>query len=160
MKHGLTLLALGLILSGCATANEEVDHFGYAALSAARDFGVGAKPIPNQLQTLENPFGSVPVESCYSWYQEARHLEHALEMNEGRRVGHRRDNSNFKGRFGNLRDVGVKTVATLFTPYKGILRQISGAAAHEKEAKLADQRARLRLGFLVGQGRANRCQGF
>ena len=148
------------MFSGCASTNDEIDHFGYAALSAARDFGIGAKPIPATLQQLQNPFGAVPVESCRHWYQEARYLEHAIKENEGRRVGYRRDNSSFKGRVGNLRDVGVKTAATIFTPYRGIVRQLTGAAAHEKDAKQADQRARLRLGFLVGQGRANRCPGF
>lgn len=147
-------------LTACQTVNEEVDHFGYAALSAARDFGVANKSIPTQLQQLQNPFGVVPIEGCYSWYQEARHLENALKSNEGRRVGYRRDNSDFRGRFGNLRDVGVKTAATFFTPYRSIVRQVTGAAAHDKKAKEADQRARLRLGFLVGQGRANRCSGF
>lgn len=156
----LVILFFGLGLSGCASVNEEADHFRYAALSAARDFGVTTKPIPTQLQRLQNPFGAVPIENCQAWYHEAYYLERAIVANEGRRVGYRRDNSNFTGRFGNLRDVGVKTAATFFTPYRGVVRQATGAAAYEKEAQDADQRARLRLGYLVGQARAYKCPGF
>ena len=148
------------ILSGCASAHEEVDHFGFAAFSAARDFNVGVQPIPNQMQALQNPYGYGPRPGCEGLWREAQHLGEAISQNEGRRAGYRRDNRTFTGRFGNLRDAGVKSAATFFTPYRGIVRQVTGAAAYEKRATQADQRARTRLGYLVGQGRAYRCPGF
>jgi len=66
------------ILSGCASAHEEVDHFGFAAFSAARDFNVGVQPIPNQMQALQNPYGYGPRPGCEGLWREAQHLGKSL----------------------------------------------------------------------------------
>lgn len=149
-----------IALSACATPREEISHFKYAALSTVRDFNVSTEAIPEQLRDLENPYGYTSHDGCEGWYFEALNLKDAIQKNEGRRVGYRRDGQTFKGRLGNIRDEGVKTVATNFTPYRGLVRQFSGAAAYDQKAQKADQRARERFGFLIGLGRAHNCRGF
>jgi hypothetical protein len=162
----LRMLIMGLLLAlfavSCASTREETEHFKFAAFSALRDFNVTATPIPGQLQNLQNPYGRTPYQDqgCQAIWTELQYLNQAIAQNQGRHVGFRRDNNTMVGRFGNLRDTTVQTVATLFTPYRGVVRQVTGAAAHEGNAIQADQRARTRLGYLVGQGQAMRCPGF
>ncbi|PHR54575.1 MAG: hypothetical protein COA43_16385 [Robiginitomaculum sp.] len=158
-KLFLSCVLLGMLMS-CASVNEETDHFKFAASSALRDFNVTTRPIPRQLRNLQNPFGRSPYQGCQAIAAELQYLNQAISQNEGRRVGYRRENNTLVGRFGNLRDTGVKAAATFFTPYRGVVRQVTGAAAYEKSALQADQRARTRLGYLVGQGQAMQCPGF
>lgn len=151
-------------LSACASVNEEVDHTGYAMFQAVRDFNVKTEPIPQQLLDLNNPFGHTEFtntsQECAALLTEHSNLEASIKRNKGRRVGFRRDSSTFSGRLGNLRDVGVKSAATLFTPHRGIIQQLSGSAAHEQQAQKANERAHVRMGYIIGRGRSLNCQGF
>ncbi len=156
----IAIIIATLSLFGCESAPEEIDHFKYAMLSATRDFNLGTQDIPKQLKDLKNPYGYGADQSCEGMWREIQHLKYAIEVNDNRRVGYRRDNETIAGRFGNLRDEGVKTAATFFTPYRGAVQQVTGAAAFEKRALDANKRARIRLGYLIGQGRAYKCPGF
>lgn len=160
LRHFALLMCCSLGVAGCASVNDEFDNFSYAALTPIRDLNIAKPPIPDQLRGLQNPFGYTYSENCDMWRQEIQELNTAITQNENRRVGSRRDNDNFAGRFGNFRDVGVRMLATSFTPYRGALRQVSGASAFQKEADRASHRARIRIGVLAGRGQAYRCPGF
>lgn len=161
LRHSKIAIAITtLSLLGCESAPEEIDHFKYAMLSATRDFNFRTQDIPQQLKDLKNPYGYGADQSCEGMWREIQYLKYAIEVNDNRRVGYRRDNETLVGRFGNLRDEGVKTAATFFTPYRGAVQQVTGAAAFEKRALDANKRARIRLGYLIGQGRAYKCPGF
>lgn len=153
------VLSLAFI-SACASFPEEVDHFRFAAMSPLRDFNLTQAPIPGQLKSLAQPYGFVDQSGCQAWTQEINNLEIALMTNDGRRVGFRRDSETFAGRSGNLRDSGVKSATSQFIPFRSIVRQASGASRFEQRAETASDRARYRIGYLVGLGRAHRCPGF
>ena len=159
MQRLISVLALTL-LSACASFPEEIDHFRYAAMSPLRDFNLTQTPIPGQLNALAQPYGHVDQSGCQAWGQEIDDLEAALVSNEGRRVGFRRDSETFSGLTGNLRDAGVKSAASQFIPFRSVVRQASGASRFEQRANQASERARYRIGYLVGLGRAHRCPGF
>lgn len=148
------------ILSACASFPEEVDHFRFAAMSPLRDFNLTQAPIPGQLNALTQPYGYIDQSGCQSWAQEIDSLEAALMTNDGRRVGFRRDSETFVGRTGNLRDSGVKSATSQFIPFRSVVRQASGASRFEQRAGQASDRARYRIGYLVGLGRSHRCPGF
>lgn len=155
------MLILPLVfLSACASFIDEVDHFRFAAMSPLRDFNLTQEPIPGQLQSLAQPYGYVDQSGCQAWGQEIHDLETALSTNEGRRVGFRRDSETFTGRTGNLRDSGVRSATSQFIPFRSVVRQASGASRFEQRAENASDRARYRIGYLVGLGRAHRCPGF
>lgn len=147
-------------LSACASFPEEVDHFRFAAMSPLRDFNLTQAPIPNQLNSLAQPYGYIDQSGCQAWTQEIDALEGALMTNDGRRVGFRRDSETFAGRTGNLRDSGVKSATSQFIPFRSVVRQASGASRFEQRAENASDRARYRIGYLVGLGRSHRCPGF
>ena len=159
MRVLIPLLALSL--AACATPKEELSNFGYAASTPLRDLGVTGKPVPGQLRALNNPFGYGPnSQTCAGLYNEVLSLQQAIEANSGRYVGYRRNNDTRTGRFGNARDTGVAAAVTSFIPFYPVFRQVTGAAARDARAEAANNQARLRIGYLVGQGRAYRCPGF
>lgn len=159
MRRILLALSLGL-LSACASFPEEIDNFRFAAMSPLRDFNLTQAPIPGQLNALQHPYGFVDQSGCQVWTQEIDSLEASLMTNDGRRVGFRRDSETFVGRTGNLRDSGIKSATSRFIPFRSIVRQASGASRFEQRAERASDRARYRIGYLVGLGRAHRCPGF
>jgi hypothetical protein len=159
MRRILLALSLGL-LSACASLPEEIDNFRFAAMSPLRDFNLTQAPIPGQLTGLQQPYGYIDQSGCQVWTQEIASLEAALMTNDGRRVGFRRDSETFVGRTGNLRDSGVKSATSQFIPFRSIVRQASGASRFEQRAERASDRARYRIGYLVGLGRSHRCPGF
>lgn len=157
---GALLFMSGVSLSSCASYAEEEDNFTYAAMAPFRDFNLAQQPIPGQLNALHQPYGYIDQSGCSAWSREINELEAALSANEGRRVGFRRDSETFVGRTGNLRDQGVAALATTAIPLRGVVRQISGASRFEQRAERASDRARYRIGYLVGLGRSHRCPGF
>lgn len=159
MRRILLALSLGL-LSACASFPEEIDNFRFAAMSPLRDFNLTQAQIPGQLNALQQPYGFIDQSGCQVWTQEIDSLETALMTNDGRRVGFRRDSETFVGRTGNLRDSGIKSATSRFIPFRSIVRQASGASRFEQRAERASDRARYRIGYLVGLGRAHRCPGF
>lgn len=159
MRRILLALSLGL-LSACASLPEEIDNFRFAAMSPLRDFNLTQAPIPGQLNALRQPYGFIDQSGCQVWTQEIDSLQTALMTNDGRRVGFRRDSETFVGRTGNLRDSGIKSATSRFIPFRSIVRQASGASRFEQRAERASDRARYRIGYLVGLGRSHRCPGF
>jgi hypothetical protein len=163
MAVGLTLVvgtSVSAGLGGCATPGEELSQFGYAASTPLRDLNITGQPVPGQLRALNNPFGYGNAQTCQALIGEVQALTQSVNANSGRYVGFRRDNSTRAGRFGNARDVGVASAVTSFIPFYPLFRQVTGAAARDQRAEAANNRARLRIGYLVGQGRAYRCPGF
>ena len=150
----------GSILSACASYGEEEDNFTYAAMAPFRDLNLAQQPIPGQLNALHQPYGYIDQSGCSAWTREINELEAALSANEGRRVGFRRDSETFVGRTGNLRDQGVAALATSAIPLRGVVRQVTGASQFEQRAERASDRARYRIGYLVGLGRSHSCPGF
>ena len=165
MRYLFPILApfFALALTACATPGEEARQFGYAASTPLRDIGIGNRPVPQDLQRLQNPFGygqGGDRSTCSALYTEVMNLNRSIEANSGRYVGYRRDSSTRAGRFGNARDVGVASAVTSFIPFYPLFRQVTGAAARDQRAEQANNRARLRIGYLVGQARSYRCPGF
>ncbi|WP_298913123.1 hypothetical protein [uncultured Algimonas sp.] len=159
-KASFVLALCAALLSSCASFPEETDHFGFAATAPLRDLNLAQSPIPGQLDALHQPFGHIGRSGCPAWSREIDDLEAALSRNEGRRVGFRRDNETFEGRTGNLRDAGIAALARSPIPFRSVVRQASGAAQFEQRADRASDRARYRIGYLVGLGRSHRCPGF
>ncbi|MGB3456193.1 MAG: hypothetical protein WBA35_07515 [Litorimonas sp.] len=156
----LSVLLLGGGLSGCASYSEEEANFRFAAMSPLRDLNIAQQPIPGQLNALYQPYGYADATGCRAWAGEIDDLQGALSVNEGRRVGFRRDSETFTGRTGNLRDTGVAALASSAIPLRGLVRQASGASRFEQRAMRASDRARYRIGYLVGLGRSHGCPGF
>lgn len=154
-SFSLTILA-GSVLTACASTKE----LGYSAAAPLRDLNIGTRPVPGQLANLNNPYGTDTQTSCSAIFREAKQISDALSRNNRRYAGTRRDNSTAGGQIGNVADVAVESATTFWIPFRGLIRQISGAAGRERKAIAADARGRERLGFLIGMGTTLRCPGF
>ncbi|MEM7727723.1 MAG: hypothetical protein AAF311_00450 [Pseudomonadota bacterium] len=148
------------VAGGCASLPEEEANLRFAAMAPLRDLNIGQPPVPGQLNALYQPYGYIDQTGCRAWSREIGELEAALLQNEGRIIGFRRDNETFEGRVGNARDSGVAALARSPIPFRGVVRQLSGAAQFEQRAFRASDRARYRIGYLVGLARSHRCPGF
>ncbi|WP_371397149.1 hypothetical protein [Fretibacter rubidus] len=139
---------------------QSIRNVPYAAATPMRDLNIGTKRIPDQLATLQNPYGTDTHRSCAAILAEVRALDEALQRNQRSNPGtiHRRDTR--AGNVGNALDVGTKAVATSLIPFRGVVRFASGATYRDKKALEADKRGRERMGFLIGVGSANGCPGF
>lgn len=146
-------LALSASLGACASSSG-IENTGYAAAQPLRDFNIGNPRVPAQLQALNNPFGFTGG-TCYALAHEIQALQSAITANSGRHVGTRRSSS-----AGNAWDTGVATAATFWNLFRGLTRQLSGAARADARAEAASDQARYRVGYLIGQARAYRCPGF
>jgi len=109
---------------------------------------------------LREPYGAPLYPGCPGLLREASALTYAIEANNRAAPGYRRDSRNFIGRFGNLRDATVRTAANRLLPWRYIVRQVSGSAKRKQDASRANDRARLRIGYLIGLSRGQGCPGF
>jgi len=151
----MTVLSLG----ACASPGQEASNFGYAAATPLRDFGIVNPKVPDRLEALNNPFGYASP-TCRAVDAEIRALQASIVENNKRYPGFRRSQETREGRFGNAWDVGVSSAASYWIPFRGLVRQVSGAAKRDAQAQAASDRARYRVGYLVGQARAYRCPGY
>lgn len=132
----------------------------YAATTPFRDLNIGVKPIPPQLATLQNPYGTDTHRSCALILREAQDLVAALEANERIVQGPDYNMNTRAGYVAQATEGAVTTAATTFIPFRGPIRYVSGAKKREKLSQEADRRGRERLGFLIGVGSASNCPGF
>ena len=132
----------------------------YAAKAPLRDLNIGVAPLPHQLATLQNPYGTDTHTSCVILLREAQDLQLALMENVEVISGPKYDLNTRAGYVAKATEEAVSTAATTFIPFRGPIRTLSGAKRRVKLSQEADRRGRERLGFLVGVGSANRCPGF
>ena len=155
------LIPATLLLAACGTTpGQEAKNFGYAAAQPLRDLNIGNPQVPNGIAALQNPFGQSGANSCAAIYNEIQGLQADINRTSQRYVGARRPYDTRGGRVGNAWDVGVASASTFWIPFRGLVRQVSGAARRDLKAEAAADRARYRIGYLAGQARAYRCPGF
>ena len=159
MRLLVSVLSVVLLLGACASPGKEAGYFGYAAATPLRDLNIGNPEVPGQLAALRNPFGYASP-TCQAVEREIAALQGSIVENNRRYPGYRRPTHTRGGRVGNAWDVGVSSAATYWIPFRGLVRQVSGAAKRDARAQAASDRARYRVGYLVGQARAYQCPGF
>jgi len=123
-----------------------------AVSSPVEDLNLKKTPIPEVLQrATANPYEMRGVERCAGIAAELARLDAALgrdvdlpAVEEKRSIGE-------KG-------VGiVRTGVQVVTPYRGIIRRISGASSYEKKVQEAIEAGSARRGFLKGMGMKMNC---
>lgn len=132
----------------------------YGAKAPLRDLNIGVAPLPHQLATLQNPYGTNTHTSCMILLKEAQDLQLALNENVEIISGPQYDLNTRAGYVAKATEEAVSTAATTFIPFRGPIRTLSGAKRRVKLSQEADRRGRERLGFLIGVGSSNGCPGF
>lgn len=175
-RYGLLAVAAALTLSGAAQAQDKAqggrdddkardeaaspgrwDETRRRALEIGsqpgRDVGVMKRDMPVILeQALADPYSLKGLRTCVQLAGEVRKLNEALGPDYI--VG----NEVKESRAGKLAEAGGRTVINSIIPFRGLVREISGAAPAERRLNAALDAGLARRGFLRGVHYKQRCK--
>jgi hypothetical protein len=162
---GAKLIAAGLALALAACASNEKDGgldramnrtsegLDDAALTPLTDLNLRRVAIPAKLGAIISPYEPIPNATCAGIAAEVVELTNILgqdadalpppEATLGQRAG--------EGA-ANLALGGVASVATDFIPFRSVVREATGASAHERRLRAAYERGLARRAYLKGVG--------
>jgi hypothetical protein len=126
---------------------------GEIASQPARDIGAVNRPIPPVLvAAAHDPYSLDGTKSC-------RQLGGAIKaLNEALGPDFKIDAIKKENRAGKLAEAGGKTVINAFIPFRGLVREISGAAPAERRMNVAIDAGYARRGFLRGIHHSRGCR--
>jgi hypothetical protein len=154
------VIGAGLLLAGSAQAqvkppakpDEPGGRWGEARKKAvdigsqpARDVGMSKRDIPPILeQAFENPYTLKGLKSCRAIAAEVTKLNAVLGADYD--VG----NEYSENRAGKLAEAGGKTIINSIIPFRGLVREVTGAAPADRHMNAAVDAGLARRGFLRG----------
>jgi len=160
----LTLAATPLLAASNATGNtqdaaqpgrlqETAKNAGRIASQPARDVGVSKTDIPPVLQSAaEAPYSLKGIRTC----TDLSKAFHALTdvMGPDFKAGDVKK----ENRAGKLAEAGGKTIINSFIPFRGLVREVTGAAPAERRLARAVTAGYARRGFIRGVHQARGCR--
>lgn len=165
MRLILASISMAALLTGAAQAAEryapdqpqkpvtqEGDGLVDAARTPLKDLNLDRKDIPPVLAAAEaNPYDETNTASCDAISVELESLNVALGPDFDEQVA----KEDPRVTTGGLAKVGVQALI----PFRGAVRYVSGANAHEKEVARAVDAGQTRRGFLKGLSKQMNCDG-
>jgi hypothetical protein len=154
-KAVCTLLAVALACPAAGLAQDKHDSTmkdaGEVASQPVRDVGLAKTKIPPVLlEASDGPYDLTGMGSCAAIANEIRALSHEIgpDFDSGK-----------PGRKASLAKVGGAAVVNSLIPFRGVVREVSGAAAADRALLAAQQAGFARRGFLRGVGLSRHCRG-
>lgn len=132
---------------------DALDKAGRIATQPAKDVGMDKAEIPPVLaKAVENPYAPAPVRTCKGLSASIKELNGVLgeDFTAGREAN--------ENRTGKIAEAVGKTVINSLIPFRGLVREISGAAPAERRLEAAVSAGIARRGFLRGQAVAKGCK--
>lgn len=126
---------------------------GEIASQPARDVGMAGKKIPPVLEkATEDPYGVAGTKTCKQLSSSMKELNEVLgpDFIAG---AEKKEN-----RAGKLAEAGGKTVVNSIIPFRGLIREISGAAPQQRRYEAALEAGLARRGFIRGIHRTRGCK--
>lgn len=139
-------------LASAQAVQSTVKRGGEIVSQPARDVGAARTKIPPVLATAhENPYGLAGLSTCPKLRKAIDELSDVLgpDFTTG--------NEKKENRAGKLAEAGGKTVVNAFIPFRGLVREISGAAPAQRRLNAAIDAGFARRGFLRGVAYARGC---
>ena len=153
-------ILLSLALSGTAMAaplqidDGNLRKAGDIASQPARDVGAEKVTIPPVLEKAsENPYAMPAPNTCAGISKSIAALTGAVGPDFT--VG-QAENEN---RTGKIVEAGGKTLVNALIPFRGLVREVSGAAPAQRRLEAAVSTGIARRGFLRGLAKAKGCKG-
>jgi len=139
------------------TKNEKADDTGRRAGEIAtqpvRDVGAQKIRIPPAVQqAAAAPYSLTGLRTCAQLRQAIFDLSDALGPDYAGGV------TVHENKAGKLAEAGGKTIVNAFIPFRGLVREISGAAPAERRLNAYIRAAFARRGFLRGVATARKCR--
>ena len=163
-KTGLVACAV-LALAGCATGsgvNTAVSKtsagIGDAALTPLNDFNLRRTEVPARLEALQSAYEALTAPSCTTIAFEVVELTKILGPDVDALPAPDRPFEQQAGEgAASLALGGVASVATDFIPFRSVVREATGASAHERKLRAAYERGVARRAYLKGVGAQMGC---
>lgn len=160
MQLTITAMTLSLLLSSTALAQEQekpkddtMRKAGTIATQPARDIGIDKDEIPAVLtKAVDNPYAPPPSRTCKGLNTGLGELNAVLGEDF---TASKEANENLTGKI--VEAVG-KTVVNSLIPFRGLVREISGAAPAERRLQAAVTAGIARRGYLRGLAAAKGCK--
>lgn len=146
------MLALVLATAGPAAAQRGGSTLGDArevVTQPGRDVGIGKAQVPPVLaRAADSPYGSTGTRTCAQLTAGLRALNRALGPDFGAGTP----------RGASLAKTGGAAVVNTLLPFRGIVREVSGAASADRRIAAATQAGIARRGYLRGLYTARGCR--
>lgn len=152
-------MIVSLLLTGTAVAQEQprngnLKKAGDIATQPARDVGVDKAEIPPVLKrAVQSPYAMPANARCAGIKVAIAELNTVLGPDFGTGT---EANENRTGKIGEA--VG-KTIVNSLIPFRGLVREVSGAAPAERRLNAAISTGIARRGFLRGLAKGKGCKG-
>lgn len=125
--------------------NSTTDRATDIVTQPARDVGVAKTEIPAVLEKAsDNPYSLTGMKTCKQLTAEIFDLNAALGPDFTAETAYK------ENRATKLAEAGGKTVINSFIPFRGLVREVSGAASADRRLRAAEQAGFARRGFLRG----------
>ncbi|QKS02277.1 hypothetical protein F9288_19770 [Sphingomonas sp. CL5.1] len=130
-----------------------LDEAGKIAARPVHDVGIGNKKVPPVLQRAANaPYSMRGTASCAQLSGGIAALNNALGPDFGETVAVTGTKA------GQIAKVAGETVVDTIIPFRGLVREVSGAAAAQRRMQAATYAGLARRGFLRGIARGKGCR--
>ena len=157
MRTTFTLL---LVLALCACSSTNQNKAGTAVLTPLNDLNLVNAPIPEVLAAAQRgPYTLAPEQNCQVLDQEIKALDEALgpdidaPLNDANRgLLERGADAGYGAAVGALQHTAQGVI-----PFRGWIRQLSGAERHSKQVAAAITAGGVRRAFLKGVRAAKYC---
>ncbi|PZU57579.1 MAG: hypothetical protein DI547_12905 [Sphingobium sp.] len=127
---------------------------GDIASQPAKDVGISKSEIPPVLAIAsEDPYSTAGLKGCRQIKDAVADLNEVLGPDFSLEQEKAKEN-----RAGKLAEAGGKTVVNALIPFRGLVREISGAAPAERRLAAAIDAGYARRGFLRGLQHARKCR--
>jgi hypothetical protein len=153
MKQIVLALALGAAPAWAQVAHDTVKRGGEIVTQPARDVGASEMRIPPVLVSASTaPYGLRGLKTCRQINLAIDELSRALGRDFTTGIEKKENKA------GKLAEAGGKTVVNAFIPFRGLVREISGAAPAQRRLNAAIDAGFARRGFLRGLAYARKCR--
>jgi hypothetical protein len=126
---------------------------GHIATQPARDVGAEKVQVPAAVQkAAAAPYALAGLNNCVALTREIASLDDVLGPDFDTAAAKR------ESRAGKLAEAGGKTVVNTIIPFRGLVRELTGAAPAERRLNAALDASYARRGFLRGVAAARRCR--
>jgi hypothetical protein len=127
---------------------------GEIVTQPARDVGVEKAEIPPVLeQASDDPYSLSGLKTCKQLAAAVSALNEALGPDYAAGAEAKKEN-----RAGKLAEAGGKTIVNSILPFRGLVREISGAAPAQRRLEAAVTAGYARRGFLRGVHQTRKCK--
>ena len=151
-KLGIILALAGL--AGCETAvNKTQAGLPDAAMSPLTDLNLRREEVPALLEAIKSPYEPIPVVTCKAIGTSVVELTNILGLDSDAPP---RPEASFSDQAGsgaaNVTLGAVSSTMSDFIPFRSIVREATGASAHERKLRAAYERGVARRAYLKGVG--------